>query len=65
MLKAINKGVTAAEMLEAGQKLVAAGFDLWAIVIMGLTGQGGDWEEHIRVHRQDDQRHEAPAPVPP
>ena len=34
-------------MLEAGQKLVAAGFDLWAIIIMGLTGQDGDWEEHI------------------
>lgn len=47
VLKAINKGVTAAQMLEAGQKLVAAGFDLWAIVIMGLTGQDGDWEEHI------------------
>ena len=47
VLKSINKGVTAAQMLEAGQKLVAAGFDLWAIVIMGLTGQDGDWEEHI------------------
>ena len=47
VLKAVNKGVTAAQMLEAGQKLVAAGFDLWAIVIMGLTGQDGDWEEHI------------------
>ena len=47
VLKAINKGVTAAQMLEAGQKLVAAGFDLWAIIIMGLTGQDGDWEEHI------------------
>ena len=47
VLKAINKGVTAAQMLEAGQKLVAAGFDLWAIIIMGLTGQEGDWEEHI------------------
>ena len=35
VLKAINKGVTAAQMLEAGQKLVAAGFDLWAIIIMG------------------------------
>lgn len=47
VLKAICKGVTAAQMLEAGQKLVAAGFDLWAIIIMGLTGQDGDWEEHI------------------
>lgn len=47
VLKAICKGVTAEQMLEAGQKLVAAGFDLWAIIIMGLTGQDGDWEEHI------------------
>ena len=41
------KGCTAAEMLQAGQNLVAAGIDLWAIVILGLTGQGGDWEEHV------------------
>ncbi len=47
VLSAVNKGVSAAQMLEAGQRLVAAGIDLWAIVIMGLTGQGGDWEEHI------------------
>ncbi len=47
VLSAVNKGVTAAQMLEAGQRLVAAGIDLWAIVIMGLTGQDGNWEEHI------------------
>ena len=47
VLKSVNKGCTAAEMLQAGQNLVAAGIDLWAIVIMGLTGQDGDWEEHI------------------
>ena len=47
VLKAINKGVTAAQMLEAGQKLVAAGFDLWAIIIMGHHRPDGDWEEHI------------------
>lgn len=47
VLTAIHKGCTAAEMLRAGQNLVEAGIDLWAIVIMGLTGQGGDWEEHI------------------
>lgn len=47
VLKQVCKGVTAAEMLQAGQNLVAAGIDLWAIVIMGLVGQGGDWEEHI------------------
>lgn len=47
VLSAVHKGVSAQQMLEAGQRLVAAGFDLWAIVIMGLTGQNGDWEEHI------------------
>ena len=47
VLSAIRKGCTAAEMLRAGQNLVEAGIDLWAIVIMGLTGEGGDWEEHI------------------
>ncbi|MFI3251159.1 MAG: radical SAM protein [Eubacteriales bacterium] len=47
VLTQVKKGVSAAEMLQAGQNLVAAGIDLWAIVIMGLVGQGGDWEEHI------------------
>ena len=47
VLKSINKGCSAAEMLKAGQNLAQAGIDLWAIVIMGLTGQDGDWEEHI------------------
>ena len=47
VLRAINKGCTAREMLQAGRALVEAGFDLWAIIIMGLTGAGGDWEEHI------------------
>lgn len=47
VLAAIHKGVNAQQMLEAGQRLVEAGIDLWAIVIMGLTGQDGDWEEHI------------------
>ena len=47
VLTAINKGCTAAEMLKAGQNLVEAGIDLWAILILGLTGQDGDWEEHV------------------
>ena len=37
-------------MLEAGQRLVEAGIDLWTTVILGLTGargEGGDWREHI------------------
>ena len=47
VLAAINKGCTAAQMLQAGQNLVEAGIDLWAILILGLTGQNGDWEEHV------------------
>ena len=51
VLKFIHKGVTADEMLLAGQRLVEAGIDLWVTVILGMTGangEGGDWEEHIR-----------------
>lgn len=40
LLKHVHKGVGAAGMLEAGQRLVAAGFDLWTIVIIGLEGAG-------------------------
>lgn len=47
VLSAISKGCTAAEMLKAGQNLVEAGIDLWAILILGLTGQDGDWREHV------------------
>ncbi len=47
VLSAINKGCTADQMLQAGQNLVQAGIDLWAIVILGLTGQDGDWREHV------------------
>lgn len=50
VLKFIHKGVTADQMLLAGQRLVEAGIDLWVTVILGLTGangEGGDWEEHI------------------
>ena len=47
VLSAIEKGCTAEEMLRAGQNLVEAGIDLWAILILGLTGQDGDWQEHV------------------
>ena len=47
VLQAIQKGCTAAEMLQAGQNLVAAGIDLWVTIILGITGEGGDWREHI------------------
>ena len=55
VLKFIHKGVTAKEMLLAGQRLVAAGIDLWVTVILGMTGargEGGDWKEHIRATAQ-------------
>lgn len=47
VLKYVDKGVSADEMLKAGQNLVEAGIDLWAIIMMGLTGRDGDWEEHM------------------
>lgn len=47
VLKAIDKGCTTDQMLKAGQNLVEAGIDLWVTIILGMTGQGGDWEEHI------------------
>ena len=40
LLKHVRKGVGADGMLEAGQRLAAAGFDLWAIIITGLEGGG-------------------------
>ncbi len=57
------KGCTAAEMLQAGQNLVAAGIDLWAIVILGLTGQGGRLGGARPVHRRHHQQNEAPPPL--
>lgn len=47
VLDFIHKGCTAQQMLQAGKNLVAAGIDLWVTVILGITGQGGNWEEHI------------------
>lgn len=47
VLKFIHKGVNAQQMLQAGQRLVKAGIDLWVTIILGITGEGGDWREHI------------------
>lgn len=47
VLKFIHKGVGAQQMLQAGQRLVETGIDLWVTVILGITGEGGDWKEHI------------------
>lgn len=38
LLKKVGKGVGYAEMLDAGQKLVEAGFNLSAMVLLGLAG---------------------------
>ena len=40
VLKAVCKGVDAAGMLEAGRRLVSAGFDVWVMVLIGLAGPG-------------------------
>jgi radical SAM superfamily enzyme YgiQ (UPF0313 family) len=47
LLKKVKKGVNAKEMLEAGLRLKESGFDLWAIVMMGLAGPGKASEEHV------------------
>lgn len=49
VLRAVRKGVDAAGMLEAGRRITAAGFDLWAMVLIGLAGQG----EASRAHALD------------
>lgn len=41
VLKRVNKGVTADEAVEAGQKIMAAGIKLSVMVIAGLAGQAG------------------------
>lgn len=46
LLQAIRKGVTAAEMLQAGQNLVEAGFKLSVTVLLGLAGKGPRSREH-------------------
>jgi len=45
LLKKINKGVTVAQQIEAGQKLKAAGIGLSVTAINGLSGTEG-WEAH-------------------
>ena len=49
VLRAVRKGVDAAGMLEAGRRIVAAGFDLWTMVLIGLAGPG----EKSRSHALD------------
>lgn len=42
VLRFIRKGVTADQMLLAGQRLVEAGIDLWVTIILGMTGARGE-----------------------
>ena len=46
VLEEIRKGVTAAEMLDAGQRIVNAGINLSSMVLLGITEKG----ERSRAH---------------
>jgi radical SAM superfamily enzyme YgiQ (UPF0313 family) len=48
VLKATHKGVNATQMAEAGKRLVQAGFDLYAIILLGLAGKQ-DSMDHARA----------------
>jgi len=46
LLEEVRKGVTAAEMLEAGRRLVEAGMNLSSMILLGLAGRGPRSREH-------------------
>ncbi len=46
-----NKGVTAAQMLQAGLRLKEAAIDLWGIILIGLGGRDGS-AQHIQKTAQ-------------
>lgn len=46
VLSEIKKGVTAAQMLEAGKNLVAADINLSSMVLLGIAGKGERAREH-------------------
>ncbi|MDO9515581.1 MAG: radical SAM protein [Syntrophales bacterium] len=46
LLKEIKKGVSAAEMLQAGRNLIDAGMNLSSMVLLGLAGKGERSVEH-------------------
>jgi len=48
VLKEMNKGVTADEMLTAGKNLIEAGWGLSAMMMLGLAGRGDPSGEHAR-----------------
>jgi len=49
LLSEVRKGVSAAEMLEAGTRLVEAGMNLSSMVLLGLAGRGPRSLEHARA----------------
>lgn len=49
LLADVNKGVDASQMLQAGRNLVAAGFNLSAMVLLGLAGKGDLSHAHARA----------------
>jgi len=48
VLTAVRKGVTAKEMLEAGNNIVKSGIKLVAMVMVGLGGSGGRSQVHAK-----------------
>lgn len=46
LLQEVNKGCNYEEMLQAGQNLINAGFNLTAMVLLGLAGKGPRSREH-------------------
>jgi len=46
LLRQVKKGVGAEEMLEAGRRLIQAGWNLSAMVLLGLAGKGPRSHEH-------------------
>lgn len=46
ILRAVKKGVTCEEMLQAGRNLVQAGINLSSMVMLGIAGPGGPSRRH-------------------
>lgn len=49
VLDAINKGVTAEQMLDAGRYLVEAGMNLSSMVLLGIAGRGESARRHATL----------------
>jgi radical SAM superfamily enzyme YgiQ (UPF0313 family) len=49
VLADINKGVNAAQMLEAGRRLVETGFNLSSMVLLGIAGTGEKAKRHAAL----------------